>query len=282
LSNPYLLDRPAVVSFSGGRTSGYMLWHIIQAFGGTLPDDVKVIFCNTGKERPETLDFVERCSQWWGVAVTWLEYRHAPDGERKHTFTQVDYTTASRNGEPFEQIILARQCLPNVRARFCTSELKMRTNMRYLKSIGWTDWDNAIGLRADEPHRVARIRGRQEVKCETPVVPLADAGATLIDVNTFWGRQSFDLELRQDEGNCDLCFLKGPNKVRRLVAERPESADWWARMETLIPSPRYGTLRFRNDRESYAAMKSKALLPGLFDTDPGEDDELSIACHCTD
>lgn len=97
----------------------------------------------------------------------------------------------------------------------------------------------------------------------------------------FWGRQPFDLELRTDEGNCDLCFLKGPNKIRRLIAERPESADWWARMETLIPSPAYGTARFRNDRPGYASLKMVAQRPGLFD-DVDAADELSIACHCTD
>ena len=31
--NPYLVPRPAVVSFSGGRTSGYMLKHIVDAAG---------------------------------------------------------------------------------------------------------------------------------------------------------------------------------------------------------------------------------------------------------
>jgi 3'-phosphoadenosine 5'-phosphosulfate sulfotransferase (PAPS reductase)/FAD synthetase len=276
--NPYLLETPAVVSFSGGRTSGYMLWHILDAHGGTLPDGVKVVFCNTGKERPETLDFVERCSQRWGVPVTWLEYRRE---EGKNTFAVVGYATASRAGEPFEAIIRARNCLPNVRARFCTSELKMRTNMRYLRSLGWTQWDNAIGLRADEPRRVAKIRGRQEVACETPTLPLADAGATLADVTAFWGRQPFDLQLRSDQGNCDLCFLKGPNKVRRLVAESPESAEWWARMETLIPSPRYGTGRFRRDRPPYRIQLELAQRPGLFD-DISEDDELTTACHCTD
>lgn len=56
----YKLDDPAVVSFSGGRTSGYMLWHILNAHNGVMPDGVKVVFCNTGKERPETLDFVDR------------------------------------------------------------------------------------------------------------------------------------------------------------------------------------------------------------------------------
>ncbi len=53
--NPYLVPRLAVVSLSGGRTCGYMLNHIVDAHGGRLPDDVAVVFANTGMERPETL-----------------------------------------------------------------------------------------------------------------------------------------------------------------------------------------------------------------------------------
>lgn len=48
MSDPFKITGPAVVSFSGGRTSGYMLYRIIAAHGGTLPDDVKVCFQNSG------------------------------------------------------------------------------------------------------------------------------------------------------------------------------------------------------------------------------------------
>ena len=60
--NPYRVPRPAVVSFSGGRTSGYLLKHVLDAYGGQLPGDVSVVFANTGMERPETLDFVDTCA----------------------------------------------------------------------------------------------------------------------------------------------------------------------------------------------------------------------------
>lgn len=56
--NPYRIYGPAIISFSGGRSSGYMLHEILMAHEGTLPDDVHVVFANTGKEMGETLDFV--------------------------------------------------------------------------------------------------------------------------------------------------------------------------------------------------------------------------------
>ena len=42
--NHYRVPRPAVISFSGGRTSGYLLRHVIDAYGGQLPDGLFVAF----------------------------------------------------------------------------------------------------------------------------------------------------------------------------------------------------------------------------------------------
>jgi len=169
--NPYLLPEPSVVSFSGGRTSGYMLRQILDAFGGKLPPLVKVIFANTGKERPETLDFVERVSIEWDVPIVWLEYRNRYLGTRvvktgkyagetkakyQHTFAEVNYATASRNGEPFVTAIKAHNFLPNPVTRFCTYDMKVKTINRYVQSLGWEHYTDAVGLRYDEPRRVAK------------------------------------------------------------------------------------------------------------------------------
>ena len=57
VASAFAIDGPAYVSFSGGRTSGYMLRKILDAHGGVLPSNVHVIFANTGDELPPTLDF---------------------------------------------------------------------------------------------------------------------------------------------------------------------------------------------------------------------------------
>ena len=56
-SSPFRIQGPAIISFSGGRTSAYMLWRILQAHDGELPPDVHVIFANTGREMEGTLRF---------------------------------------------------------------------------------------------------------------------------------------------------------------------------------------------------------------------------------
>jgi 3'-phosphoadenosine 5'-phosphosulfate sulfotransferase (PAPS reductase)/FAD synthetase len=131
VQDPFKITEPTVISFSGGRTSAYMLWRILQSNGG-LPAEAKVVFANTGKEEEATLKFVKDCQDNWGVPITWLEYR-----KDKPLFVEVTFETASRNGEPFEQLIQKRKYLPNPVSRFCTVELKVRTMHRYLKANGW-------------------------------------------------------------------------------------------------------------------------------------------------
>ena len=113
--NPYYINEPAVISFSGGRSSAYMLHEILKAHDFKLPDYVKVIFANTGKEMPQTLDFVKDVGLNWEVDIVWLEYTG------KKQFRQVTYETASRSGEPFAQLITDKNYLPNMMARLCTS-----------------------------------------------------------------------------------------------------------------------------------------------------------------
>ena len=145
----YILpDGNVLISFSGGRTSAYMLHQILEANGG-LPNRAKVVFANTGREMPETLDFVQECGERWNVPITWLEYQ-----TEKPKFELVSHTSASRNGEPFEKLIDAKKRLPTVMARFCTQELKVRTIKRYLVSQGWKKWTVATGIRADESKRI--------------------------------------------------------------------------------------------------------------------------------
>jgi len=263
MSDPFKIIEPTCISFSGGRTSAYMLWRVLQSNNG-LPDEAIVCFANTGKEDEATLQFVHDCETQWNVKIHWLEYTSIDP-----KFKVVDFKIASRNGEPFEELILKRKYLPNPIARFCTGELKVLTIDRYLKSIGITEYETALGIRADEQRRAAKMTDK--------LIPLVKAGVTQVDVQEFWKNSLFDLGLRFGNGitplgNCDLCFLKGQNQVMSMIADKPARAIWWADMEHKIG----GT--WRNDRPTYASMlKFSADQSDMFD---GNDD--SVACFCGD
>jgi hypothetical protein len=243
--SPFRIEGPALVSFSGGRTSAYMLRRILDE---GLGEGVNVVFADTGKERPETYEFVNRCSEEWQVSVQWV---HRPGY--------------------FDQLIADKQALPNTVTRFCTSELKLKPIWAYGKSLGWEHWESVIGIRADEPRRIAKIRGRTPMPFEEVCLPLADAGVTLEEVRSFWWRQPFDLGLREWEGNCDLCFLKGQGKCIRIMQDRPDLAQWWIEKETET-----GRLFRSNRRPSYSQLLQVASMPMLFD--PNEEDLSDCVC----
>ncbi len=284
MADPFKVTGNTAVSFSGGRTSGMLARRVQIANPTNAP--IRYLFANTGKEREETLRFVDRCSKAWGLGVVWLEYQAEAPG-----FRVVSFDTASRNGEPFAQVIQARQYLPNPVTRFCTVELKIRTMHRYLKSRGWADdggeWDQMVGIRADEQRRVAKIRARG-TSTETPRehmrLPLADAGFTVEDVASFWRHQPFDLELpshngRTPLGNCDLCFLKGRQQIYSIIETDRGAAQWWADQERAIVKGGRAAL-FRFDRPSYSQMLDYAgrQIP-LFADDEVDD---GIDCFCGD
>lgn len=252
MSNPYRIDGPALISFSGGRTSGYMLWHILDAHNGVLPDDVHVTFANTGLERDETLRFVHECETRWGVRVHWLEWRNresrsTPPAER---FDVVGFNSAARRGEPFKALIRRKKYLPNAVTRFCT-ELKIDTMKQFMLARGYKSWSNVVGLRADEMRRIAKQQKRNDEGKERwrSTWPLLHAGVRKADIWTFWLGlnldpknlvyplpQGFDLGLYPYEGNCEHCMLKGRDVLIHQERERPGSIDIWIEIEDIAAS----------------------------------------------
>jgi hypothetical protein len=253
--NPFDIHGPAVISFSGGRTSGYMLRQVLDA--GLRPD-VHVIFADTGKERPETYDFVRACAEHWQVAIQWV----------------------FRPGH-FEQLIKDRGYLPNVMTRFCTQELKIRPMKLWMRARGYDHWTNVVGIRHDEPRRVTRMLANDlSGGLWDIVLPLDTAGVTEPDVLAFWRAQPFDLQLEPHEGNCDLCFLKGQNKVLTILRTRPDLATWWIAREVET-----GNTFRKPDRPTYQMLLDRATTEPQFNFDADADawdEAASVECFCHD
>ena len=253
-NSAYILPEGNIqIAFSGGRSSGYMLHSILEANGG-LPDRAKVIFTNTGREMPETLDFVQECASRWGVPITWLEYIRV-DG--KVGYERVSHNSASRDGAPFKALLDFKGYLPNAVARFCTAELKVRTAKRFcVNELGWKHWGSAIGIRADEPRR---LNGKPIKDRYYAWHPLATAGAAKADVMRFWRAQDFDLKLFGKNGvtpcgNCDLCFLKSESTLAAIIRDYPERAKWWIDAEAQAAATFHKTRSFAGLKDFIAVQ----------------------------
>jgi hypothetical protein len=221
-----------LISFSGGRTSAFMTKWILESEKYKDFDKV-VIFANTGKEREETLEFVDRCDKEWDLNVVWVEAKAIHIKGKGVTFKLVDFETASRNGEPFEDVIKKKGFFPNQNAPFCSEMMKTIPINKFMKTI-CKDYYSAIGIRADETQRV----NWENAKKKKYIYPLiTDFRVDESYIRTFWSNQCFDLKLKDYEGNCDNCYKKSIRKLMTLAIENPTSFDWWAEMEK-----RYGDI----------------------------------------
>ena len=218
-------DKLLVCTFSGGRTSAFM--GLMLKDLPKYKDFKKVfIFANTGKELPQTLDFINKCDQEWDLNIVWLEANVVYEKGVGTNYKVVDYETASREGKPFEDM-LKKYPLPNNMASNCTRELKQRPIDKYVKSLGYKEVYTAMGIRFDERHRESNSAAKQNI-----VYPLIyDLKVDNKFIRDWWDRQTFDLELKDYEGNCDLCFKKSLKKRLTIIKEKPEVADWWLKME---------------------------------------------------
>jgi len=112
-----------------------------------------------------------------------------------------------------------------------------------------------IGLRGDEPLRIARVRsGRNGPHAkaghdgEHVYTPFENMGVTREHVNRFWRAQEWDLGLdpAAELSNCVYCFMKGARKLETVHAAMhdpqpaagfgptggtPSDIKWWQRLE---------------------------------------------------
>ncbi len=184
---------------------------------------------------------------------------------------------------------------------------------------GQSEYVAFVGLRADEPNRVERVRARNGPGSsghagEHVYMPLSDMGVARDDVNTFWEGRRWDLALPGDGAlsNCVYCFLKGGPTLRKVhgqlaahkhvvlpgfgpLAGTPCDVEWWARIER-----EYGRDLEAENRSSRTAEASfvgfagtgKPLfehLSGTLQRDPQSTQEATgafanapLPCDCTE
>ena len=217
---------PTFVNISGGRTSAYMAYLFKDK-------PVTFIFQNTGRERPETYDFLRDIEKNFGIKIIWLQYK-----DTKPFFDIVDYETADRTGKPFEQLIEKRRAIPNKHKRFCTIEMKVKTSRRYIRSLGIKEYNKVIGFRTDEIKRWERMEKDTGISIKEHIyAPLIELGITAKEIAEFWKSQSFDLKLpilpngKTFGGNCMGCFWHSEYQNAMLCKSHPDAVEWLIKQE---------------------------------------------------
>lgn len=227
------------VSVSGGRTSGYMAWLMKKHMGDYC--NLIFTFANTSAENEETLRFTNAMDREFGLNLVWLEAK-IQQGRKASTYTITSYERAKRNGEVFHAMC-EKYGLPNQTFRHCTREMKRNPLGQFGKDyFRGTDFEIAIGIRADENRRVSPSATEQRI-----IYPLVDIWPTnKAEVKEFFSQFAWDLQIPEHQGNCVTCFQKSDKKLNQVWRETPEAFALFAELEDCysevgpnnVPGPR--------------------------------------------
>lgn len=280
-----------LISFSGGETSALMTKLCHERLRDQY-DEIITVFSNTGQENEATLEFVDRCDRKWGWNVVWIETVMSDEKGVGARAKIVDFASASRNGEPFEDVI-RKHGIPNSSFPHCTREMKERPIRAYARSIGWKtgSYDTAIGIRIDEIDRMNHKA--KELRLVYPMV--SPFPHRKVDVNAFWNEQDFRLELAGWQGNCRTCWKKSYRKLLTIMATNPSSFDFFERMEETYPmagpNPKQEVKRFFRGKLTVADLRRLSAEGNfqlaeddsrVYPTDTLEGLELDLAGGCSE
>lgn len=183
---------------------------------------VVYVMANTSKEHKESLIFMNKCDEYFGLEMNWIEAIFNPKKGKGVDFRIVKYEDLKTKGEIFEDGIKKLGISSKINA-WCNRDMKQVPVKKFADSIfGLNNYSIAVGMRADEMDRVGKA-----YKTNNTFYPLLDNGITSKDRNKFWDKQPIKIEIPAYKGNCDLCYKKSNRKIMTVLKENPEKAEWW-------------------------------------------------------
>lgn len=217
-----------VVSFSGGRTSAYLVWLILFLiksgwWAKNIGGKVYFIFMDTGVEHPKTYEFIKKCVEHFGIELICLRGNFNQDIGEGHAYEvigvdEIDYDPV--NG-PYAQLV-KKYGLPTISSAWCTSRMKEETHDKYCNDrFGAGNYVTWLGIRADEPRRL-KIGKSQSIRYMAEITDFEKS-----DVLDFWRKMPFDLGIDEHLGNCVFCFKKSHSKIALAARDEPKLfMDW--------------------------------------------------------
>lgn len=208
--------RVHVVSFSGGRTSAYLVWRMLD-FARRNGWIVFVVFMDTGAEHPETYKFIRKCVLHWNFNLICLKVKINPVLGQGNIYQEMSIDDIGYNLNVWMDMI-KKYGVPYVAGgEFCTDRMKTTPFKKFCEDkFGKGNYKTWLGMRADEPKRLRKKGG---------VGYLADIDdAEKEDILEWWKNQKFDLEVEEHLGNCVFCIKKSIGKVGLATLDEPDMA----------------------------------------------------------
>ena len=274
-----------LINVSGGRSSAMMAYHIhtspLYAHYNKL-----FLFCNTGQERKETLDFLKNMVIYWGLDIHFIEGIYSSEKGQGPTGLRVKFEDLDQKSTVFTNAIAHLQKnswvgLPNQATPYCSVYLKVRPANWYAKNFfGTVKFKSAIGFRQEDmPRRISFAEIAENKKNIFPLLTDYARPVNNQDLDEFFKNQPFKLEISGDLGNCRYCWKKSDKAIVKNILTDIEKGDrqtidWYYSMER-----KYENTFFRKKR-SILDLVQLATLPqnGILDF---PDDTSLDGCICS-
>ena len=250
------MSKQVVVSFSGGRTSAYLVW-----LTKNLGMNAKYVFMDTGAEHPKTYEFVRNVSRNFGVEVTCLRVEVNPELGKGNGYSVISIDDIQQDLKPWGKM-MQKYGVPYYGGAFCTDRMKLVPFKKYCDdTFGKGNYETWLGIRADEPNRLAKKDGIRYL------AEISDFEKQ--DVLDWWSEQAFDLNLDEWLGNCVFCMKKSDLKL--AAAQRDEPGMYLEFLDEIHgDSVRTGEKTGRVD-SMYRRKRSLEQVVAMFDWSTGEE-----------
>jgi hypothetical protein len=206
-----------VVSFSGGRTSAYLVY-LIESIKEQQGFEVEYIFMDTGAEHPETYKFIKRVVKEFDINLTCLRTVVIPEMGKGCRYEVVNLDDCTNDLKPFKDVV-RKYGVPKNHMPHCTLHMKTSPFKKYCADkFGKGNYITWLGIRIDEPRRI-----KKDVIRTKYMASISDFDND--DVLNWWGEQSFDLGFDINSGwlgNCVFCHKKTNSKLALAARDEPE------------------------------------------------------------
>lgn len=240
-------------SLSGGKTSSYLAVHYpadYELFALVCVDDH-----NAGASIPKWLkrEVNERLQKY---CSHWPEFRATTEDVRTITAIldleqMIGREIIFLRGMGWEEMMQKRKAVPNRERRFCTTVMKMQPIFEFCYKYTGLPVDMRIGYRYDEIDRSFRFSTKMKyaTHCEywpksnkwvhrwkekewrAGSFPLIEDKILHFHIQQYWKNRGIEFP---PDSNCQNCFWKHEQQLRKNYDENPHIMKWAAVQEEII------------------------------------------------
>lgn len=214
------MERAIIQSYGGGVQSAAIAVLVVQ---GKLPRPERIVMADTGREAPETWDYLREHVQPF-LGTVGLQVEIAP-----HSLATVDLFPASGGGRPLIPVFTVEG---NKLPTFCSVEWKRRVVGRWLRAEGYgpakpvVEW---LGISTDE---VLRANKRSDSAWVEYDYPLLDLNLSRSDCIALVQKAGLPEPPRS---SCEMCPHRTDAEWMRLRDRNPEAFQRAVELERGLP-----------------------------------------------